>query len=63
MRHDGHQVNCLVCGSFFHLQSVGQATVVIARVSYAANDGDGNFFDAVCTVQTINGTDQAGCIT
>ncbi len=47
MRHDGHQVDSLVAGSLVHLQGIGQATMIVTRISHAADDRDGNAIDAI----------------
>ena len=60
VRHDGHQVHCLVAGRLLHLQSVSQATVIIAGVRHAADDGNGNLFNAELSVQAVDGADQTG---
>ena len=51
MRHNGHQVQCLMGRSFLHLQRIDETTVVVAGVCHAANDGDGNLFHAEYAVQ------------
>ena len=60
MRHDGHQVDSLVAGSLVHLQGIGQATMIVTRISHAADDRDGNAIDAIGAVEAVNRADQAG---
>ena len=60
VRHDVHQVERLMAGRVFHLQRVGQAAVVIARVGDAADDGDGDLFHADSAVDHVYRTDEAG---
>ena len=46
--------------SLFHLQRVGQAAMIVARIGNAADDGDGNLLNVESAVQSIHGTDQTG---
>ena len=36
--------------------------MIVTRVGHAADDGDGDLFDAIGTVEAVNGADQAGGI-
>ena len=47
VRHDGHQVDCLMRGRLFHLQRIGKAAMIIARIRHTANDRDRNLFNTV----------------
>ena len=62
VRHDGHEIDGLMGRSLVHLQRIGQPAVIVAGVCHAADDRDGNLFNADLAVEAIDGTDQAGRI-
>ena len=62
MRHDGHEVHCLMGRSLVDLEGIGQSAVIITRVSHTADNRNRDFFNPVCPVKAVNGTDEACCI-
>ena len=60
VRHDRHQIDCLMSRRLIDLQRVRQPAVIIARIRDAADDRDRNLLYAVSAVKAVNGTDQTG---
>ncbi|MPN35152.1 hypothetical protein SDC9_182647 [bioreactor metagenome] len=62
VRHDRHQIHCLMAGCFIDLEGVCQPAMIIAGVRDAPNDGYGHPVQPVCPIQTIYRANQTGRI-